>query len=205
MAEKHLSLKSSARLCAGLPFEDFTKLVTAIRAAVGPAVPLWANECCGTITGGRVGNASSIANPGQWSYIPKELDYISYDCYSVPGDGWMTPNEPPSHWNGTAEPLMARHAYKNWYHMLHEHQRVMQLPGLFGWNETVCPREVQIAALLDKLRGFWKWAKEDPLVVGMSPWHMNDRTANMGANMGPGAINFPPVLAEMRRMLTNLA
>jgi hypothetical protein len=34
---------------------------------------------------------------------------------------------------------------------------------------------------------------------------MNDRTANMGANMGPGAINFPPVLAEMRRLLVSLA
>jgi hypothetical protein len=77
----------------------------------------------------------------------------------------------------------------------------MTLPGLFGWNESVCPREVQVQALLDKLRGFWAWAAADPLVVGMAPWHMNDRTAGMGANMGKGAVDFPEVLAEMRRLM----
>jgi hypothetical protein len=38
----------------------------------------------------------------------------------------------------------------------------MQLLGLFGWNEIICPRQVQIEALLDMRRGFWKWAQEDP-------------------------------------------
>ena len=121
---------------------------------------MWANECCGTITG--------AANPGQWAHIPPELDYISYppqtsspchfaidqrsfwraryDCYSVPTHGWMTPNEPQGHWNGTAEPTMARKAYQSWYHMLHPHQKVMVLPGLFGWNTSIVSEEVQVRA-----------------------------------------------------------
>ena len=65
---------------------------------------------------------------------------------SVPTDGWMTPNEPQGHWNGTAEPIMARKAYQSWYHMLHPHQKVMVLPGLFGWNTSIVSEEVQVRA-----------------------------------------------------------
>ena len=64
---------------------------------------------------------------------------------------------------------MARNAYNKWYPLLHEHQKVAQLPGLFGWNESICPLAIQEKALLDKLRGFRAWADEDERVVGMLP------------------------------------
>ena len=96
---------------------------------------------------------------------------------------------------------MTRTAYQKWYKMLKPHQKVMQVPGLFGWNQTQCSLKTQTAALLDKLRGFWAWAQEDPKVVGLSPWHLNDRSSGMGANMGRGAIEFPSVLAELRAIM----
>jgi hypothetical protein len=81
-------------VCNGLPFHDFQKLVTKIRAAVGPSVKLWSNECCGTITG---------STHYGWAHIPIELDIISTDCYSVPGKGiGNVPDGTPKHWNGSA-------------------------------------------------------------------------------------------------------
>ena len=62
-------------VCNGLPFIDFVKLVKRVRAKI-PGIPLWANECCGTITGAKAG--------GEWEFIPEELDYISYDCCAPP-------------------------------------------------------------------------------------------------------------------------
>ena len=41
---------------------------------------------------------------------------------------------------------MARKAYESWYHMLHPHQKVMVLPGLFGWNTSIVSEEVQVRA-----------------------------------------------------------
>jgi hypothetical protein len=103
------------------------------------------------------------------------------------------------HWNGSAEVAMARAAYeREIYPLLAPHQRVMQLPGLFGWNQSQCPMEQQAAALIEKLSGYWSWAQEDSRVVGLAPWHMNDRSSHMGPNLGPGAINFPTVMAKLR-------
>ena len=89
-----------------------------------------ANECCGTITG-------VAGHNGEWANIPPELDIISYDCYTVPcRDG--TCGTPPGSvaigaWNGTEEASMTRRYYEKWYHMLRPHQKLMVVPGLFGW------------------------------------------------------------------------
>ena len=93
---------------------------------------------------------------------------------------------------------MTRRQYESWYHLLHPHQQVAVLPGLFGWNTSLLPKAQQSQALVDKLRGFLEWARDDPLLVMMTPWHMNDRSSGMGVNMGPGAVNFPAVLSELR-------
>ena len=176
-------------VCNGLPFENFTALVRHLRAKVGPTLKLWANECCGTVTGANGG-------PGEWLHVPPELDYVSYDCYSVPE---LVAGSDKYHWNGSAEVAMARAAYeREIYPLLAPHQRVMQLPGLFGWNQSQCPMEQQAAALIEKLSGYWSWAQEDSRVVGLAPWHMNDRSSHMGPNLGPGAINFPTVMAKLR-------
>ena len=139
-------------------------------------------------TGTITGNAA----PGQWPYIPAELDIISYDCYTVPAD------KPPHFWNGTEEAVMTRSHYESWYHLLHPHQKAAVLPGLFGWNTSKLPKAAQSEALVDKLRGFLAWAQEDDKLVAMVPWHMNDRSAALGVNMGPGAVDFPAVMAELR-------
>jgi hypothetical protein len=87
------------------------------------------------------------------------------------------------------------------YPLLHPHQLVMQLPGLFGWNETQCPEEQQVSALLAKLDGYWAWAQADDRVIGMAPWHMNDRSANFpNKNLGKGAVNSPAVMAKLREI-----
>ena len=70
-----------------------------------------------------------------------------------------------------------------------------------AWLRAEQPSARQTQALLDKLRGFWEWAKEDDRLIGMAPWHMNDRSSGMGVNMGRGAINFPSVLAELRAIM----
>eukprot|EP01052_Picozoa_sp_SAG31_P038846 SAG31_NODE_5267_length_2642_cov_2.352340_2_plen_312_part_00 len=182
-------------MCNGLPFENFTALVSRIRAKVGPEPKLWANECCGTITGASGG-------PGEWRHIPPELDYISYDCYSVPE---LVPGSARYRWNGSAEVVMARSSYeREIYPLLHPHQLVMQVPGLFGWNASQCSVDQQKAALIDKLDAYWSWAKEDTRVVGMAPWHMNDRSSHM-FNMGPGAIDFPEVMAKLRSINAQIA
>ena len=173
-------------VCNGLPFTDFQQLVTKVRKEVGPGVPMWANECCGTITGDAAG--------GEWASIPPELDIISYDCYTEPAD------KPPHFWNGTEEAAMTKRQYASWAHLMHPHQRLAVLPGLFGWNKTILSQEKQSQALVDKLRGFVAWAQEEPKLVMMTPWHMNDRSDAMGVNMGPGAVDFPAVMAELRKI-----
>ena len=68
-------------------------------------------------------------------------------------------------------------------------------------NRTQCPVEKQTRALLDKLSAFWRWAEAEPRIVGMVPWHLNDRSqGNPDKDLGLGAVNFPEVLAELKKL-----
>ena len=101
---------------------------------------------------------------------------------------------------------MTRRQYEKYYSMLHPHQRLFVVPGLFGWNRTECTVETQTRALLDKLEAFWAWAEQEPLIVGMFPWHLNDRSrGNPDKDLGLGAVNFPQVVAELKKLNVMIA
>ena len=54
-----------------------------------------------------------------------------------------------------------------------------------------------------RIRGFFDWAKDDPMVAGMNPWHFYNWSgpAMGGCNeMRLGAVAQPRLMAELKRI-----
>jgi hypothetical protein len=52
------------------------------------------------------------------------------------------------------------------YPKLHDHQRVMVVPGLFGEKVD----DATDTALVEKFENYWAMASEDKRIVGLNPW-----------------------------------
>lgn len=112
--------------------------------------------------------------------VPPELDYISLDYYRV----------------GAQEPLQAAEFYRRFvYPKMHSRQRTFVVPGLYG--DASKSVESQEPALLEKLEGFWSWAKNDTNVNGMIPWHWNSWGSQRYKR---GASEFPRLVARLREI-----
>ena len=183
--------------------------------------------------------------PAGWEAIPPGIDVVSLDGYGVcePADAKMgfciDTNQSEAVWH--------RAFYQKFlYHKLLPHQRVAVVPGLFGCAtpdqtggcernasliETRCLCSIngedlspagQDAHLLRKLSSYYAWFEEDPMLVGINPWHWNDRTSSLGARraferhavaFGPsappvyrnpsldlGANGYPRLVAQLERL-----
>ena len=132
------------------------------------------------------------------TYIPSALDVISIDCYA----GWE-PN-PKNESTGYDEVTKAKKKYQDILASLAPHQRVILVPGMFACtNHTNMPLEVMDQNGVEKLTGYYNWAMEEPRIIGMNPWHFNNRTGPEHAppcDMNIGAIGMPKTLEKLREI-----
>ena len=139
--------------------------------------------------------------------IPTGIDVISFDGYSA----------------GTLEVDQHRALYQtHLYPKLAPHQRAAVVPGLFGCslpNKGKCEAnasatgphcmcalngddlsdEAQSAKLVAKLEGYMSWAREDPNIAGIIPWHYSNRMemTALTPSYGLGAAAFPALVQRM--------
>ena len=121
--------------------------------------------------------------------LPQGLDLISIDSYELGNQTHKTVGHPfplPTPW-WLAEPLEIQRFYKEVVEpKLWPHQRLMITPGLYGNNSYGVPNaahELQDRRLVAKMDQYWQWIKDDPLVVGINPYHWgNARSGVEGPN-----------------------
>ena len=122
-----------------------------------------------------------------------DLDFVSIDLYM----GFK-----PSDDNGTSEAVAARAFVEKWvYPRLAPHQKIFVVPGTFACsNLTYMPLAKSSRSVVEKLKAYFAWAKEDPRVAGINPWHFNNRDKRQHippCDMQLGAADMPDVVAEL--------
>ena len=135
---------------------------------------------------GTGSNTSYVPYAGLIKKVPDAIDIISADIYVI---------------NEGYEPDAARKVYQEHiYPTLASHQRVMQVPGLFA--DPRLSNETNSKILLEKVNGFWEWARNDTLVVGMNPWHWNTwgGTFQKTPQFMLGAREFPAVVDRLHEI-----
>lgn len=167
----------------GVPAHEFEALVTFVRQQVGPTAILYANEgwgnicatCCNDAcmkpAGGVSGTCCTLKS------IPKELDLISEDIYTYPGEcscGGQPCDPDPRNcsWNATAEMAWARHELeRNVFPLMHPHQKAFIVAGTFGCtNFSLVDFDTQQDTLVGKLRAHAEWAEQEPRIAGLNPY-----------------------------------
>ena len=146
---------------------------------------------------------------GPANKVPAGIDILSIDGYEY----------------GANESLWHRRFYEETvFPALRLHQRVAVVPGLFGCDVSaggcatdpkqaqrrcLCAlsgrdlsRAGQAAGLVAKLEGFFAWAKDEPRIVGINPWHYTNRWPPTKAfpEYHAGAAAFPTLVAAMVRL-----
>jgi hypothetical protein len=178
-------------MLSGISASNITSAANFIRAHVGPKPKIYWNDGCRPFYDGHV--EPCVRKPGHnpracWtneSKVPASVDWVSCDQYEDPTKAtspypWFASAANPE---ADAQRFFADHFIKS---KLHEHQRVVLVPGIFGnrsdgWTDKY---------LTEKLQGYWKWAQEDSRVAGFNPWHFNDRTWYVGCKDElPGTCN----------------
>lgn len=93
--------------------------------------------------------------------MPAEFDLISVDVYA----GYKPGSQ------GMDEVAAAKKMYDIIFPKLHDHQKAMLVPGTFACsNLTYFPLDAQAKNLVDKLEGYFAWAKSDNRIAGFNPW-----------------------------------
>ena len=165
-------------------------------------------------------------NEGAWSLTMKEFDPAAGVPYSPFRDGIPTGIDVISfdgYSAGTVEVDQHRALYQtHLYPKLAPHQRAAVVPGLFGCSlpkkgkceanasatgpHCMCALngddlsdEAQSAKLVAKLEGYMSWAREDPNIAGIIPWHYSNRMemTALTPSYGLGAAAFPALVQRM--------
>ena len=69
----------------------------------------------------------------------------------------------------------------------------MLVPGTFGCsNLSYFPLEQQAKNNVEKLDGYFKWAKQDKRIAGFNPWHYNTRAEARPATAHTSLLPMPP-------------
>lgn len=134
---------------------------------------------------------------GGYPDIPADFDLWSVDTYNgfFPGS------------RGADEVAQAKRDYERGvFPFLKPHQKAMLVPGMFGClNESragVDHAWIE-ASLLEKLDGYWDWARSDTRVAGFVPWHYSsrghDQAPGSPCDMMLGATNFTRAMARLRK------
>jgi len=73
---------------------------------------------------------------------------------------------------GTDEVTQAQAMYNNiLFPKLHDHQQVLLVPGTFACsNLTYFALDDQAKNVVDKMEGYFKWAKAEKRIAGFNPW-----------------------------------
>jgi hypothetical protein len=164
---------------------------------------IWTNECDSSIIGG-VGHDGTVILPlpNTSGAIPLEIDILSVDRYSGFGNDSLP---------GSAEVEdISKFFAAEVFPRMHANQVAMAVPGLFGCAnciETGCGSlAAQESRLQDKLRAYINYLRAETRMVGLAPWHMNNRHS-VGCNVATkakchdcemklGAEAFPQLLDE---------
>jgi hypothetical protein len=206
---------------------DFCK--QQFKALGRPNALTYLNECAVSFQG--EGGGPGFERPGRYrswirGSLPASLDIISVDNYELTNSTRLF--EDPWY---LAEPRENRKFYQEFvYPTLAPHQRVLLVPGLYGnLSETSgisanpAAVAVQDGRLTLKMEEYWKWAQEDPLVIGFNPYHWGDEAyLGHGGNMhmcytgiscnrpatcggdaelfGAGPQNYPRLMSRMREI-----
>ena len=178
----------------GMLVEEFGAFVRLLREVAGPRALLYANEGWGSINadrgfcnracqgdvGGINGSCCTLRK------LPPELDVISEDIYSFPGECSCGPGPcgtpacagqaceagagkglySCSGWNSTAEVEWTQAEYEaHVFPLLHPHQKVFIVAGMFGcsnFSRKGGGLEAQSEVLVRKLRAHVEWARREP-------------------------------------------
>lgn len=195
---------------SGVGYHEFVNVTDHLRLRIGPDKLLTTNE--GRVFGnnsklsGHVCPASETGSgrgaiPGcLWPRVPPALDFISVDLYYA---------------NGTKEVERVKSYYEAFvFPGMSAHQLAFAVPGTF-WdkrfnNKTTTSLRHQAEnerRLVQKLQAYVEWAKLEPRLVGLMPWHYNDRCYQHMGTFAPlcgGARTLPKVVAELQRIGASL-
>ena len=131
---------------------------------------------------------------------------------------------------GTDEVTQAQAMYNNiLFPKLHDHQQVLLVPGTFACsNLTYFALDDQAKNVVDKMEGYFKWAKSEKRIAGFNPWsaslphpaaapcrasdprracrHFNNRTGSPQhgppCDMELGAVAMPSVMKTLKKIGT---
>jgi len=126
--------------------------------------------------------------------IPVSLDAISIDTYAgyKPGS------------TGDDEVKQAKVIYELIFSKLRSHQSVLLVPGIFACsNESYISLDTIDENTVEKLNGYYNWAMKEPRIIGMNPWHFNNRSSpqhHPPCDMKLGAIAMPKTLAKLKEI-----
>ena len=121
----------------GVPFHNYTNVVSRLRELVGPDAILMANE------GTDLWDWDQTPHDGDARFqVAKDLDFFSIDFY----DGWNA--------DGMWEYKMVRALYETQvFPAMAPHQRAFVVPGTFGCAGDLGPQAVQISNKLEAYYG----------------------------------------------------
>jgi hypothetical protein len=157
------------------------------------AYPVFANNKCST--GGDFGpNRTNFTYPS----VPAGLDWISLDYYPDEGTLLGVPK------------LFEQHVYPK----MTAEQKALFVPPAYGCNTTACSNQLCCndktrdganvpcngscpVAMLQWAKGSYDWARSDPRIVGLNPWHYTTRSAGPGP-FEPGLSGMPAVFAAYK-------
>jgi polygalacturonase len=126
--------------------------------------------------------------------VPAALSFISIDSYDESIENNM-------------EVEKVRNYFRSFiYGGMLANQSAFVVPGTFySQNSSVAS---QAAGIVTKLRNYEAWANDDPLLVGLVPWHYNNRCyKSMPAGFAKicgGISGMPAVISEMKRIGSQL-
>eukprot|EP01050_Picozoa_sp_SAG11_P006274 SAG11_NODE_480_length_9107_cov_7.433171_2_plen_1065_part_00 len=185
--------------CSGAAsFENLSSVAAFAKARLaGTDAFVYVNECSRVVD-------PAFRYAGSWHAVPAGLDVVSMDGYCLGSES--DPQCPPAD-----EAKMMRGLYEQWLlPKMSARQRLGVVPGLFGNYSQPIP--AQDAALTAKLKGYLAWARDEPKLVLMNPWHYSDigappnqrRVPNQhGQRIGPyvlGAYAFPQLMTLVRKL-----
>eukprot|EP00232_Nephroselmis_pyriformis_P015165 CAMPEP_0182886684 /NCGR_PEP_ID=MMETSP0034_2-20130328/20366_1 /TAXON_ID=156128 /ORGANISM="Nephroselmis pyriformis, Strain CCMP717" /LENGTH=470 /DNA_ID=CAMNT_0025020023 /DNA_START=167 /DNA_END=1579 /DNA_ORIENTATION=+ len=129
-----------------------------------PNAIIWANEAKGPVTGGT----NMFRKPANFTRVPPALSWFSIDWYQVPGGGGP----------GTAKKdfvARVRRLYERYiFNRMLPHQKVALIPGAFmSSRNPACDALCYEKYITRDSWQFWDWARDDPRVAAIIPYHWN--------------------------------